>query len=91
MVDSAPVPGPDFWLDWSLAAPVDELRKLLPRLADDAGYRVDEQITANSAPGWAMLRLWSPDHASGDSQSAPKMAAAHCIGIRMANMRSVRR
>jgi hypothetical protein len=61
VVDSRPVPGLDFWLDWTLGAPVEELRVLLPRLALAAGYRIDEQQSANTAPGWAMFRLWAPN------------------------------
>ena len=56
------MPGVGFWLDWTLGAPVQELRALLPRLASDAGYRIDEQATANTAPGWAMFRLRSLRH-----------------------------
>ncbi len=61
VVDSPPVPGLDFWLDWTLGATVEELRALLPRLAAAAGYRIDEQQSANTAPGWAMFRLWAAD------------------------------
>jgi hypothetical protein len=51
------VPGVDFWLDWSIAADVGTLRRLLPRLAADAGYRLREVESVATHEGWAQLAL----------------------------------
>jgi len=51
------VPGVDFWLDWTVAASVGTLRRLLPRLADAAGYRLREVESIVSHEGWAQLAL----------------------------------
>ena len=59
MLDCRPVPGADFWLDWSLSASVEQLRRLLPELAKAAGYRIDEQVSAATGPGWATFALRS--------------------------------
>ena len=57
VVHSAAVPGLDFWLDWSVAADVGALRRLLPRLAGEAGYRVREVESLVTHEGWAQLAL----------------------------------
>jgi hypothetical protein len=56
------VPSADFWLDWTLAAPVARLRELLPAILTPAGYVLEETQTAASGPGWAafLLRLPGP-------------------------------
>jgi hypothetical protein len=51
------VPGVDFWLDWSVAASVGTLRRLLPRLADEGGYRLREVESMVTDEGWAQLAL----------------------------------
>jgi hypothetical protein len=58
------VPGVDFWLDWSVAANVGTLRRLLPRLAGEAGYRASEVESIVTHEGWAQFALESDALAS---------------------------
>lgn len=60
MLDSPPVPSDHFWLDWRLAATVEQLRGLLPPLVDSANGRLSERQTMTSAPDWALFDLIAP-------------------------------
>ncbi|HEV8638183.1 MAG TPA: hypothetical protein VG370_28555 [Chloroflexota bacterium] len=51
------MPGVDFWLDWSVGATVGQLRRLLPCLVADAGYRLREVESMMTHGGWAQLAL----------------------------------
>ena len=59
MVDSATVPGVDFWLDWRVDATVEHLRRLLPRLAAEATCEVVEIESIATHAGWAQLAVQS--------------------------------
>jgi hypothetical protein len=54
------VPSADFWLDWTLAAPVARLRELLGSVLATAGYVLEEVPTAASGPAWAAFVLRLP-------------------------------
>ena len=58
------MPGADFWLDWTLAASVEQLRALLPAILRTDGYAVDELQSAASGPGWATFGLRAPSVAA---------------------------
>jgi hypothetical protein len=58
------VPGADFWLDWTLAASVEQVRGLLPAMLQSDGYAVDELQSAASGPGWATFALRAPSVAA---------------------------
>ena len=53
------MPGLDFWLDWRVAASVERLRRLLPQVVGQAGYRLREVESTMTHQGWAQLALES--------------------------------
>lgn len=61
MVHSPIVPGLDFWLDWSVDATVERLRRLLPVLVAPAGYRAREIESMMTHAGWAQVALEAPE------------------------------
>lgn len=86
MLDSAPVPSDHFWLDWRLAATVEQLRGLLPPLADATGGRLRERQTMTTGPDWALFDLIAPalgpDAAVGSlrAQNVPEGGAQLFVG-----------
>ena len=54
------MPTIDFWLDWTVLAPVDELRKMLPAIGQKFSFDITEDITFVSSPDWAMFNVKSP-------------------------------